>query len=200
MHLHSCQTCRACWILATLLLASTPACGVLASFLPWNSTGKIEHEVKDNRDVKLEPANPELQRSHACGCDERRDDEDGLVNVKRCDEDPQHLCCSVCDKRCSKNPVYPPGLSTCPNQPRHCFDLKPVGDSPSDGYKCAHCGERCVLQSEAPKPPIPMPIPDCDLSIHCKSKESCKLIGGECCGNCHQGCPPWSDVPATQEE
>ncbi len=197
---------RKCWILGPLILALTPACGVLAGLLPWNMANTESHTVKDSRDVKLTPANPkdidedkDRERHGCCGSTDET-----TIAYKRCNadgsgnDDGEYMCCAWCSKVCLKRPPEMDSAS-CPNPARHCFDLDPVGDHPSKGYKCRHCGERCALQSAPAEPPVPIPVPDCDLDTHCKVKESCDLIGGECCGKCHHPCPIWS-APATKDE
>jgi hypothetical protein len=191
---------RTCWILGLLILVTTPACAFLASLLPWNMANTESHTVKDSRDVKLTPANPKDidedkdRERHGC-CDSN--DEETTVAHKRCNadgssnDDGDYMCCAWCSKVCFKRPPWMSNAS-CSNPARHCIDW--TGDN-VNGFKCRHCNDDCPnlnLQSPPAKPPVPIPVPDCDLDTHCKAKESCKLIGGECCGKCHQGCPIWS--------
>lgn len=185
---------RTCLILGLLVLLFQPACAFLASLLPWNTTGKTTHEVKDNKDVQLTPANPsdwERDRDHPHAC---CGDSENTIWYERCDQDGsknpdgEYMCCHGCGKVCFRRPAEMSSDSECSGGKRHCYDL--TGD-PQKGYSCAHCNQACTLSPNTAKPPVPIPLPDCDRDKHCTVKESCKIGDGPCCAKCHQACPPW---------
>lgn len=70
------------------------------------------------------------------------------------------------------------------------------GGNTNDNYICCSecnkvCGKFPGAEVKA-KPPVPIPLPDCDKKNHCAVKEACKIGDGACCSKCHQACPPWS--------
>ncbi len=78
---------------------------------------------------------------------------------------------------------------------RAVFRSDKVG-SKKESRKASDTGEE-----NQSKPPVPIPVPDCTKSTHCKQgKEECVVGEGECCTKCHQPCPIWSEEPDPEPE
>lgn len=94
---------------------------------------------------------------------------------------PPHDC--ACDSESTKT-----GMRRCGRD---------GASDPSGAYFCCNeCPRVCSFEPQKPaKPPVPIPVPDCDHATHCR-QSPCRIgDAGTCCKKCGQPCPPMSGEP-----